>query len=296
MTLAESYLLARDLSVIKDQTLTDFYSADEYTHHNTFSISQVFPAISMGSVSMLPRVDRVGRWGRHIILTFSTCTMVFKMAYRTSILITREAYPNNIRHSDIACLLTFGSVEGQQLFFMYADKMGCGQFTVYPVGETPAEFSYLGMDVLDVGFTPQYLMSEAAKLTHLSNSMCIKSFIMSPNVIAWIDNEFASEVLFLAGIHPLTDVVTGLTYHNAVMLVKSFKMMYSRVMECARNDYCLTTPIPLSALYSIYDREDQECVVCGAAIRKAQVDDRPTYWCPTCQAMQKKGLLNECRN
>ena len=296
MTLSESYLLANDLSVLKDQTLTDFYSADTYTHHNTFTISQIFPAIALGSISMLPRVDRVGRWGRHIILTFSTCTMVFKMAYRTSIVITREAYPHNVRHTDIGCLLTFGASDGQRMFLIYVDQMGCGQFTVYPVGQTPAEFSYLGMDVLDVGFTPQYLMSEAEKLDHLSSPMCVKSFIMSPNVIAWLDNEFASEALFLASIHPQMDVGTGLTYHNAVMLVKSFKMLYNRVMECARNDYCLTTPIPLSALYSVYGREGGECVVCGSDIRKTQIDDRPTYWCPTCQAIQKKGQTNVCCN
>jgi formamidopyrimidine-DNA glycosylase len=288
MTLANAYLLANDLLVLKDWTLDEFYSADAYTHHNEFTLASIFPVIDIGGISMSPRLEGIGRWGRHIVLTFSTCTMVFKMGHRTSIMVTNNQYPSDLRHTDIGCMLTFTNQDSQTLFFIYADFAECGQFTVYPVGEVPAEFAYLGMDILDVGFTPQYLIAEATKLSHLKDSKCIKSFLMSPNVIAWLDNEIASEVLFLSGIHPMLSVETSLSFHSAVTLIKSFKILYTRILECVRNDYCLTSPMPIEALYSIFGRDGSECVMCGNTIQKILIEGRNTYVCPTCQVLHKK--------
>ena len=288
MTLAETYLLARDLAVIKNHTLLDFYYNAEYRHRNEFVAANIFPVVAVNGVSMLPRLDGIGRWGRHIILSFSTCTMVFKMAHRTALFATAGVYPEGARAQDIAAVLTFGDADGRQMFLIYADPTGCGQFTVYPAGEVPAEFAYLGVDVLDSAFNPQYLVSEAAKLGHLGVPECLKKFIMSPGVLAWIDNEFASEALFLSGLNPHADAGKTLTFQNATVLVKSTRMLYSRVLECVRNDYCLTAPVPPAALYSVYDREGSECVVCGSAIRRTLIDDRATFWCPNCQPITTK--------
>jgi formamidopyrimidine-DNA glycosylase len=156
----------------------------------------------------------------------------------------------------------------------------------------PNEFAHLGVDVFDTLFTPQYLMSEVTKLEYTHNDKCIKSFLMSPAVIAWLDNEMASEALFLSGINPYLSVEASISYGNTVMLVKSLKTLYQRAMEVVRNDLCSMNVASIDALYSVYGREGAECLMCGNDILRGIIDGKSTYWCPHCQTNNKKDVAH----
>lgn len=288
MNLAEIHLLAQDLSLLKNQTLSDFYTNDQYINKNEFSQSTIFPVIAVAGVTMLPKLQFIGRWGRHIILTFSTCTVVVKMSYKTAIMVSRGVYPENLRHQDIAGLLTFSGIDS--LYLVYSDPLGCGSLSVYPAGTVPNEFSHLGIDVFDTLFTPQYLMSEIIKLAYSDRKKCVKSFLMSNSVIAWVDNEMISEALFLSGINPYLSAESGISYGNARVLVKSLKVLYFRAMAVVRNDWCLMKAPSINAIYSVYGREGADCLMCGDRVLRGIIDGKSTYWCPNCQTNHKKDV------
>jgi formamidopyrimidine-DNA glycosylase len=277
MTLSEVYLLANDLSVLKERPLIALSASSTYVRRNTFKPSVLyFPArFILGA--------KVIRHGQYLALLFSTCTLVLKMAEQTSIVVCSK----KTDRSDACLCLTFGT-EASKLYLTYNDPLNCGYYAVYSAGEVPSVFSNLGVDVLSPALTAQYLMSEVIKLSHLNNRVSIKSFLMNNSAIAWIDNEVASEALFLAGLHPQLDVESGLSYANAMLLIKSLKLLYSRILEIARNDYCLTKKIPVSVLYSVFNREHLPCVLCGQPIKKLVIDNKPTYMCPKCQPLKKQ--------
>ena len=282
MNLADTYILSQDLGVLQNLLLTDCSLKVSYPHHNGFTGSMIFP-VSAQTASH-PTLSGISRWGRYILFKFTTCTIVVKMSHRTDIKVVRGSDSDQVKEEQVVVSLSFGMVPSERTYTLfYLDPLRCGSVSVYGMGQTPDEFSYLGIDVFDTLFTREHLYSEVVKIRTQKKSMRIKSFIMDRTVIAWLDNEFASEALFISGIHPLTDVSC---VEDAMLglLVKSIRVIYKRAVEHVRNDFQYTVPLPLYRTYSIYGREGKECVSCKNLIKKVVIDGMITYWCPSCQS------------
>ena len=286
MNLAELHLLAQDLWVIADMNLSDFYINPNVKICNSEIQERIFPSFLMHdrAISVSPRLINIGRWGRHLLLAFNTCTIVLKMSYKAKLIVTR-----NISHRDTivsdrtrACILSLFSGK-DRLFLIYTDPKQCGQVSVYPSIDTPKEFSYLGLDILDYSFTGRYLISESLKLLSLGKKKNLKSFLMDTSIIAWLDNEVASEAMFLANLNPMLDVTTELSSASAQRLAKILVNTYRGMLSHLTNDFMITERVPLTSLYSVYGHKT--CMVCDSQIQKVNIEGKPTYWCPSCQGM-----------
>ena len=284
MNLSEVHLLSSDLSILDGLFLDDFFVRKLYSNHNGFAKSMIFPASMRASGTFSPVLIKVGRWGRLVIFQFTTCTIVFRMAYRTRIAVARGKTPFDLDKSTIASLMTLAKIPNSddKTYLFFLDPLKCGSATVYPLGETPVEFSYLGMDVLDLSFTTRYLMTEITKHLMADKERNIKSFIMDKNVIAWLDNAVATEALFISGINPFSKI-SNLDTGRIGALVKSLKVVYRRAIELVRNDFQRTEKVSLDAIYSTYGRDGKPCAVCEEKIVKAIINGLNTYWCPKCQ-------------
>lgn len=93
-----------------------------------------------------------------------------------------------------------------------------------------------------------------------------------------VGNLYACEVLFLRGITPWTPVRAVPDLAGTVTLVQ-------RLLAANRGRWTQSTTGSLHRGQTsyVYGRRAQPCRRCGTAIRKEELGDRITYWCPGCQ-------------
>ncbi len=140
----------------------------------------------------------------------------------------------------------------------------------------------LGPEPLQGGFN-------AETLYRLSRSrrVAVKSFIMNSHVVAGVGNIYASEALFLAGIHPTRPAgrISRARYERLVEAVR-------RVLEDAitaggttLRDFVDSDGNPgyFARKLRVYGREGEPCETCGAPVRSRVIGQRSTFFCIRCQ-------------
>lgn len=117
--------------------------------------------------------------------------------------------------------------------------------------------------------------------------VAIKSFVMNSRVVAGVGNIYASEALFLAGIHPGRSAgrISLARYERLVDGVR-------RVLEDAitaggttLRDFVGSDGNPgyFARELRVYGRAGHPCVRCGVPIRSRVIGQRSTFYCPKCQ-------------
>jgi endonuclease VIII len=112
----------------------------------------------------------------------------------------------------------------------------------------------------------------------------IANVLLNQRVVAGIGNEYKSELLFMAGIHPFTPVRDVSDEQLEELLRISRKVMLANINKRSPGR---TTNFSLdpSQRQFVYSRGGQSCRKCAATIQYAKQgkDARGTYWCPSCQ-------------
>lgn len=151
----------------------------------------------------------------------------------------------------------------------------------------------LGPDLLK----PAFDRDEAIRRVRAAGALPIAQALLDQRLVAGIGNVYKSEVLFLAGLHPDTpasgvaqdalervmDLARSLLQANVVDGTPAAIQTYRSLRRADRRSD------PEDSLW-VYSRGGKPCRKCGAAIasQKMGLDARATYWCPTCQATDKK--------
>lgn len=113
----------------------------------------------------------------------------------------------------------------------------------------------------------------------------IAEVILNQRVVSGIGNEFKSEVLFLAGIHPFA-LVREISDRQLVELLRGArKIMQMNVRRRRPGRASIASLDPAQNKY-VYGRRGEPCRRCATVIEYAKQgrDVRGTYWCPRCQA------------
>jgi endonuclease-8 len=143
-----------------------------------------------------------------------------------------------------------------------------------PTAEEKASLDYLGPDLLGADWDPDEAVRRIAEHPDLT----ISEALLDQRNLAGVGNLYKAETLFLTGVWPWTPVrdVPDLprTVRMAQKLVASNKGRWTQTT---------TGSLRRGEIHYVYGRKAQPCRRCGTAIRKADVDDRVTYWCPYCQ-------------
>lgn len=147
-----------------------------------------------------------------------------------------------------------------------------------------ALFAHLGPEPLSNGFSGPVL---AAALK--AKKAAIKQVIMDQRVVVGVGNIYASEALFMAGIHPETPAgevdesqVEALVSAIKTVLRKAIKAGGSTLRDHRQANGELGY---FQHSFSVYDREGQLCGVCRGRhkIQRIVQGGRATYFCPKCQ-------------
>jgi formamidopyrimidine-DNA glycosylase len=140
----------------------------------------------------------------------------------------------------------------------------------------------LGPEPLSQEFTGESLWRSFRKKT-----APIKTAVMDQKIVVGVGNIYASEALFLAKIKPQKKA-ERLTKVQAEVLVASIKRVLQESIDrggSSISDFAGADGESGSYQdhHQVYDRKDQNCVVCQTKIRHRVMAGRSTYWCPCCQ-------------
>ena len=140
----------------------------------------------------------------------------------------------------------------------------------------------LGPEPLSAEFTPHYLYDRSR-----NRRVAIKNFIMNGHIVVGVGNIYASEALFMAGIHPQRAAgrVSKQRYEGLVaaicdVLNRAIKQGGTTLKDFSNSD---GAPGYFAQELLVYDRAGSDCFQCGTSIRQKVIGQRSSYYCPACQ-------------
>jgi formamidopyrimidine-DNA glycosylase len=115
----------------------------------------------------------------------------------------------------------------------------------------------------------------------------IKQFLMNQKNIAGIGNIYSTEILFLAGIHPLRKIA-DLKPNEIRKIFKAIKKILNEAVRFhgASADTYLDARGKKGKYVprlKVYGREGEKCKKCGGIVKRIKIGGRSAHYCPTCQ-------------
>jgi len=148
------------------------------------------------------------------------------------------------------------------------------EVALLPTAAEETLVGHLGPDLLGDDWDP----AEAVRRIGEHPAATIAEALLDQRNLAGVGNLYKAETMFLRGLWPWTPVslvrdLTG-TVELAQKLVASNRGRWTQTT---------TGSLRRGETSYVYGRRAQPCRRCGTAIRKADQDERVTYWCPRCQ-------------
>ena len=220
-------------------------------------------------------VRAVNRRGKYLLLDCGDGHMILHLGMSGSLRLVRaDAPPGKHDHVD----LVFGD---HALRLRDPRRFGAVLWTKAPVEEHPL-IRHLGVEPLSPALN-------AARLRALSRGsrVPVKPFLMDAHRIVGVGNIYASESLFLAGVHPrkLAGRLTAAECRRLAVAVKRTLRAAIRAGGSSLRDFVGSDGAPgyFQRRAWVYDRAGQACRRCRTPIRRIVQGQRASYYCPQCQ-------------
>ena len=171
---------------------------------------------------------------------------------------------------------------------VFHDPRRFGVIDLFPRAEESAHplLAHLGPEPLSEDFSAAYLRAQLAR-----RKGPIKSVLMDQKLVVGVGNIYASESLFMAGIHPLLQsdkvisstpkIITSIQATLTAAIASGGSTLRDFVGAGGEGGY-------FQHHFNVYDRAGDACFVCGDGIQTCVQAGRATYWCGTCQPLRKK--------
>jgi formamidopyrimidine-DNA glycosylase len=147
---------------------------------------------------------------------------------------------------------------------------------------------HLGPEPLLKAFSEAYLKNQLLK-----RKGPIKPAIMDQKLVVGVGNIYASESLYLCGVHPETPAC--LVVDKAPQLIAAIRTTLEAAIRSGgstlRNYVGATNEAGyFQHHFHVYDHAGDACSKCGSLIQSMVQAGRATYWCASCQPLVKKRL------
>lgn len=189
--------------------------------------------------------------------------------------VSREVAPGKHDHLDVVL------DDGRCLRLRDPRRFGAALWTTDDPLEHPL-LRNLGPEPLEDAFSADLLHRLSRR-----RSVAVKSFLMNSRVVAGVGNIYASEALFLAGIHPgrAAGRISLERYERLVAAVRRVLDDAIAAGGTTLRDFVGSDGNPgyFSQRLRVYARENEACEQCGTDIRSRFIGQRSTFYCPRCQ-------------
>jgi formamidopyrimidine-DNA glycosylase len=189
--------------------------------------------------------------------------------------VSREVAPGKHDHLDVVM------DDGRCLRLRDPRRFGAALWTTGDPLEHPL-LKNLGPEPLEDGFNAEWLH----RLSR-GRRVAVKSFLMNSQVVAGVGNIYASEALFLAGIHP-GRAAGRISLERYLRLVEAVRRVLDDAIAAGGTtlrDFVDSAGNPgyFSQRLRVYGRQDEACERCGTDVRSRVIGQRSTFYCPRCQ-------------
>lgn len=220
-------------------------------------------------------LQQVRRRAKYLLLDFGHGELLIHLGMSGSLrIVDIGTSPSPHDHVDIE----FGD-----RILRYRDPRRFGLITWMPEDSAPpALLAHLGIEPLEETFDGAWLHRATR---HIKRP--IKTFIMDSHQIVGVGNIYASESLFRARIHPLTEA-GRLGPKRCQRLVEEIRATLTEAIAAGGSslrDFVGTDGAPgyFQQQYFVYAREGEPCRTCGRPIQRHVIAQRSTFLCPACQ-------------
>jgi len=140
----------------------------------------------------------------------------------------------------------------------------------------------LGPEPLSNAFSGRHL-----RLASRGRKGAVKNFIMDGKIVVGVGNIYASEALFMAGIHPARQAgrVSAARYDALAAAIRDVLGRAIRRGGTTLRDFLNTDGNPgyFAQELLVYEREGMPCFQCGTPVKRKVIGQRSSYFCPSCQ-------------
>jgi len=220
-------------------------------------------------------VTSVGRRAKYLLINTTAGTAIMHLGMSGSVCIIDKGTPAGVHdHIDIE----FDS--GKALRFRDPRRFGSLHWSKDPLEHSLIKD--LGPEPLNQDFDGHYLWVRSR-----GRRVAIKQFIMNAHVVVGVGNIYASESLFIAGIHPKR-AAGRIALHRYEKLAAAIKDVLERAIKAGGTTLRDFYGGDGEAGYfqqqlEVYDRADEHCRQCDTLIRSIVQGQRSTYYCKRCQ-------------
>lgn len=221
-------------------------------------------------------VIHLSRRGKYLLISVAAGTLIIHLGMSGSLRIISGNSPlQKNEHVDI--------VFANDIILRYKDPRRFG--AILWTAENPDQHSLLkslGLEALDDNFSGDYLWQAAQ-----TRRVPIKTFIMDNKVVTGVGNIYATEALFMSGIHPLLPA-NQLTIERMQSLVKIIKRVLLAAIKLGGTtlkDFVDGHGKPGYFVNKLkaYGRAGLPCVQCKLSLLSIQIGQRTTVYCENCQ-------------
>jgi formamidopyrimidine-DNA glycosylase len=220
-------------------------------------------------------VSGVHRRAKYIIIETGTGALLLHLGMSGSVRVLLEpAEPGKHDHLDIVTA---------EATLRYCDprRFGSLNWCDLPAESHPL-LRHLGPEPLSDDFSGRHLYAQSR-----GRRSAVKSFIMDGRVVVGVGNIYASEALFMAGIHPSRPAgrVSAARYEALAMAIRDVLARAVRRGGTTLRDFSGTGGRPgyFAQELLVYDRDGRPCLQCGRSILKRVIGQRSSFYCPACQ-------------
>ncbi len=222
------------------------------------------------------KVLSVERRAKYILINFKKGTLILHLGMSGSLRIvkSKQAYD---KHDHFDLLLKNGNC----LRLHDPRRFGSVLWTQKPALEHKL-LCQLGPEPLTDNFTTEYLYTLSRK-----RKVNIKQFIMNTHIVVGVGNIYASEALFLSGIHP-RKTAGSISQARYETLVSSIKQVLSAAIKqggTTLKDFTQSDGKPgyFKQQLNVYGRKGEPCLICNKPVSHCVLGQRATYYCTQCQ-------------
>ena len=222
------------------------------------------------------KIRRAGRRAKYLLIETESGTLILHLGMSGSLRVLPRETPR-IAHDHVDIELD----SGWTLRFNDPRRFGCLMFTAEDPALHPL-LARLAPEPLEADFDGDYLWKVTRR-----RAVAIKQLLMNSRLVVGVGNIYASEALFRARIRPRRRA-SSLTRVECAKLARAIKATLTMALKAGGTtlrDYIGADGNPgyfRQKLY-VYEREGEDCRVCGGPVKQFTQNARSTYWCPTCQ-------------
>ena len=220
-------------------------------------------------------VNAVGRRAKYLLLQTTAGTAIVHLGMSGNVFVVERGTPAGIHdHFDIE----FSS--GRSL--RYRDPRRFGSLHWAADADQHWLLRDLGPEPLGGDFSGKYLWQKSR-----GRRVAVKQFIMNAAIVVGVGNIYASESLFLAGIHPRRAAgrVAGIRYDALATAIKEALEKAIRAGGTTLRDFYGGNGEPgyFRHELNVYARDGEPCVLCKRSLSAIVLGQRSTFYCKNCQ-------------